>query len=169
MSLPRSDSKLKRLPIAVICELVRQLQTPGVTQADALAWLKRAHGVSSSAGALSEAYTYLVCRARAHEREQKIEAWMAGEKLEHPELSDEELFRRGQRKFTMLAIAEEDPRSWAMIQKTQRDREQLSLDRDKFEEMKRQAAKADATEKVLGDAALTPEQRAQRIREIYGR
>lgn len=130
---PRSDSKLKRLPIAVICELVTRCQTPGVTQAEALAWLKREHGVAASASALSQSYTYLVSRAAAHDREQKIGAWMDAEKLEHPELSDEELFRRGQRKFTLMTIAEEDPKGWAMIQKTARDKEAVSLDRQKFQ------------------------------------
>lgn len=46
---------------------------------------------------------------------------------------------------------------------------QISLDRDKFELMRLKADKADATEQVLSNAAMTPEQRAQRIREIYGR
>jgi hypothetical protein len=45
----------------------------------------------------------------------------------------------------------------------------ISLDREKFEHLKAQAAQAGATEQVLDDAALTPEQRAQRIKEIYGR
>lgn len=130
---PRSDAKLKRLPIAVICELVARCQQPGCKQTDVLAWLKAEHGVSSSAPALSQAYTYLVSRARAHEREQKVQASLDCEKLEHPELTDEQLFALGQRRFTLMTIAEEDPKGWALIQKTAREKESGQLDRQKFQ------------------------------------
>jgi len=129
----RADSKLKRLPIAVICELVRLCQTPGVKQTNVIAWLHDTHGVKSSAAALSDQYTYLVSRVKAHEREQKLQAWQDCEKLEHPELSDEELFRRAQRKFSLMTIAEEDPKAWALIQKIARDKEGLILDKQKFQ------------------------------------
>lgn len=129
----RADAKLKRLPIAVICEIVARCQSPGVTQSDVVAWLKAEHGVSSSVGALSVHYTYLVQRVKAWEREQKIQAWQDCEKLEHPELSDAELFRRAQRKFSLITIAEEDPKGWALIQKTARDQEAGLLDKIKFQ------------------------------------
>jgi hypothetical protein len=45
----------------------------------------------------------------------------------------------------------------------------ISLDRDKFELFKRKADQADATDRVLADHELSPEQREQRIKEIYGR
>ena len=82
---------------------------------------------------LSCFYSWVKLTRKTMEREGKIQHWLECEKLEHPELSDAELFRRGQRKFNLLAIAEEDPESWVKIQKEQREREQLVLDRQKFE------------------------------------
>lgn len=130
---PRADAKLKRLDLAVLREIVTRLTTPGVRQADVLAWLRAEHGVSSSAAALSSDLPYLQARVKSADRDQKINAWLECEKLEHPELTDEELFARGQRKFSLLTIAEEDPKGWAMIQKTQRDKEVSALDRSKFQ------------------------------------
>lgn len=130
---PRADSKLKRLDLAVMREVVALCDKPQQTLADVIAWLKAERGVSSSVTALSQDLPFLRARVKSAEREAKIEAWLETEKLEHPELSDEELFRRGQRKFSLLTIAEEDPKGWAMIQKTQRDKEGISLDRQKFQ------------------------------------
>ena len=47
--------------------------------------------------------------------------------------------------------------------------EKIKLDKRKVALLEQKAAQADATEKVLTDAELTAEQRAQRIKEIYGR
>lgn len=47
--------------------------------------------------------------------------------------------------------------------------ESLHLGARKIVILEKKAAQADATEKVLRDADLTPEQRAKRIKEIYGR
>jgi hypothetical protein len=45
----------------------------------------------------------------------------------------------------------------------------VQLDREKLELLKKKAAQAEQTERVVRDAELTPEERAQRIKEIYGR
>ncbi len=54
---------------------------------------------------------------------------------------------------------------WAKIR--QRG-EQLEMDREKLELLKRKAAAAEAAEAVAGDTELTPEQKMQRFREIFG-
>ena len=82
---------------------------------------------------LSSFYSWVKLTRKTHEREAKIQHWLECEKLEHPELPDAELFRRGQRKFQLISIAEEDPESWVKIQREQRGFEQLALDRDKLE------------------------------------
>lgn len=53
-------------------------------------------------------------------------------------------------------------------QQLELDRQRLQLDRDKFEEAKRRAAQADATEDVAKDEELTPEAKMARIKEIFG-
>ncbi len=54
---------------------------------------------------------------------------------------------------------------WAKIQ--QRGA-QLEMDRQKLELLKRKAAAAEAAEAVAGDAQLTPDEKMQRFREIFG-
>lgn len=55
------------------------------------------------------------------------------------------------------------------FEKLQLKRGELELTREKFELLKAQAERAESTERVLADAELTPAQREQRIKEIYGR
>lgn len=55
---------------------------------------------------------------------------------------------------------------FAKLEAKQRDQ---SLAERRVELLEKKAAQSDATEKVLSDAELTPEQREQRIKEIYGR
>jgi hypothetical protein len=47
--------------------------------------------------------------------------------------------------------------------------EKVNLDKRKVAILEKKAAQADETEKALKDSELTPEQREQRIKEIYGR
>jgi hypothetical protein len=49
------------------------------------------------------------------------------------------------------------------------EKQKLEISREKLDLLKRQAAQAEATESTLANAAMTDEQRAQRIKEIYGR
>lgn len=166
-SMPRADSKLKRLPLPIMREIVRRCGEPNMRQVDILAWLKAEHGVKSSDTALSEALSYLAARVRAADRDQKVDAWLECEKLEHPELSDEELFRRGQRKFSLLSIAEEDPKGWVAVQKLSVEKSDQQLSREKFELLKAQAEKAGQTEAVMKQP-LTDAEKAAKIKEIYG-
>ena len=54
-------------------------------------------------------------------------------------------------------------------EKLKLQRAQVQLDERRVSLLEKKAAQADATEKVLTDAELTPEERAARIKEIYGR
>jgi hypothetical protein len=130
---PRSDAKLKRLDDSIQDAVFRYATTPGVTQADARAWLEREHSVKCSAGAFSEFLSWYGARQRAREREQKIAALLDDERNLRPELSDEELFAKGQRMMTLLTMAEEDPKAWAVVQRTARDREDSILSQQKFQ------------------------------------
>jgi hypothetical protein len=134
----RSDAKLKRLPIEALIELVARRAQPNVTAADLLKWLAAEHQVYSSQAALSRCWAWIEARVRSHIREQKIDEWMDNEKAEHPELSDEEIFRRGQRRMELITIAEEDPLLWKHVQTVRRDKEtgvrdQIKLQRETCE------------------------------------
>jgi hypothetical protein len=130
---PRADAKLKRLADEVQEQLHRYVNQPGVTQMDGIAWLEREHSVKTSAGAFSEWLSWFSARQRAREREQRVNVLLSEERQIHPELSDEDLFSRGQRLMTLLTIGEEDPKNWATVQKVALDRQGLALDRQKFQ------------------------------------
>lgn len=135
---PSSAAVLKNLPperqaqIADRLRFKRPPEWPDNSQKAVRRWLKE-DGLETSEAALSEFLSWYLVRATLQEREQKVQAWLECEKLEHPELTEEELFRRGQRKFSLISIAEEDPDAWVKIQKTQRDKEVTTLDRVKFQ------------------------------------
>lgn len=128
----RADAKLKLLPATVQEQLAQVCNEPGGTLEKARTWLKQEHGVAVSVNTISEWLAWYQMKRVAALREAKVEAWLECERLEHPELTDEELFRRGQRKFSLLAIAEENPEEWARVQA-------LGLERDRRDEQKKTA------------------------------
>ena len=52
--------------------------------------------------------------------------------------------------------------------KVELNQQQLALDREKFELLKAKAAKAEAAEGAMKDQSLTPEERQQRLKQIFG-
>ena len=109
---------------------------------------------------LSSFYGWVKLTRKTHEREARIQQWLECEKLEHPELTDQELHRRGQRKFKLLSIAEDDPDSWATIlggetRAAQKDRE-LNLAERKFAETKKDE-QTKALELCLEEAKAFPD------------
>jgi hypothetical protein len=129
----RADAKLKRLAVEIHCEIVERLAAMGVTQLDVLGWLKKYHSVDCSPATFSRSLPFIRQRVKSHGREQVILAKMAERKSKEPKLTDEELFAFGQREFAELTIADEDPKGWALIQRTARDKETAALDRVKFQ------------------------------------
>ncbi|MBX3747322.1 MAG: hypothetical protein KF833_18590 [Verrucomicrobiae bacterium] len=82
----------------------------------------------------------------------------------------------GEHTLQILAAPTVDPealtpllRSFVVALGEARKRDALDLQREKFEHLKAQAERAAQTENVLDDAALSTEDRARRIAEIYGR
>lgn len=70
---------------------------------------------------------------------------------------------------TLLELATGMTKTALDFEKLVLKRGELDLNRERLELLKRKADQAEQTEGVLTDAALTPEQREQRIKEIYGR
>ena len=166
----RADAKLKRLPVEVHCEIVQRLSQPDVKQLDVLAWLKEKHFVSCSAPTFSRSLPFIRQRAKSHAREQIILAKMQERKAQQPELSDEDLFAWGQREFQVMAIADEDPKSWAMIQKTARDKEQLSLERQKFQRETIQLYlkwRGDRKSEALAERNIPNEEKIEALRKYH--
>ena len=130
---PRADARLKTLPVGRQSAIAEYLVAH--TLAETVAWL-RADGLATSPASLSEFLAWYSARQKIAQREQKIQAWLECEKLEHPELTDEDLFTRGQRKFSILSIAEEDAEAWSKIQATAMGKEKIELQRQAEQRMR---------------------------------
>lgn len=131
---PRPEAKLKRLADPLKDEILRRCLEPGVRQADVLRWVEAECGVDSSPAALSEFLSWWPARKRAMAHEAAVEAWMEHERENTPQISEEELFRRGQAKFAKLAIAEDDMKAWAVTTMAADSRERVELEKTKSQQ-----------------------------------
>ncbi len=134
--LPRPDAKLKQLgddEQQRLFDHVVGLKRHGGRQNDALTWITEQFGVKTSAGALSEFLSWFQARAEARADEARVTAFLDEERNLHPELTDAQLFERGQRAFSLLAIARQDPKAWTAVQKVGIESEGTALARQKFQ------------------------------------
>lgn len=127
----RSDAGLKNLPAELQRELA-DLLNGGRKLADGIAWLKD-HGHKAAASTVSEWLAWWNACDAARRREMKVDAWLADERKLHPEMTDAALFERGQRLFSLMAIAEEDAKAWVNVQRTTMEKNRGAFDREKFE------------------------------------
>jgi hypothetical protein len=163
---PRSDSPLKTLPEArqtAIAEFARDHSLK-----ETRAWLA-ADGFKTSEAALSLWLSSRRLSAQLAQNESVIEQILADLKSQNPALSEVELQKAGQMFFTALAIEQGDSLSWKRAQEVRLKHEAQLLAGRKIKLLETKAAQAEQTDRVLTNAELTPEQRAQRIKEIYGR
>ncbi len=127
---PRADSKLKTLPAerqAAIAEHARDH-----TLAETVKWLGD-DGLKTSSAALSEFLSWYSLRAQLARNESTVDTLLAGLAKDHPDWDPEKIQTVGQSFFTALALQQQDPKQWFLIQQTQMKREQLALDKNKFE------------------------------------
>jgi hypothetical protein len=163
---PRADSVLKTLPAerqAVIADYAREH-----TLKDTRAWLA-ADGVKTSEAALSGFLSWFTLQQQLSQNETVISQILDDLKTQNPELSQHQLQQAGQMFFTALAIKQGDSLSWKRAQEVRIKGEALALAERKIKLLEAKAAQADETERTLTNAELTPAQREQRIKEIYGR
>lgn len=135
--IPRPDAKLKRLAVPLRDEILRRCMEPGVNRSVVLKWLFDECGVSSSEGALSEFCSWWPARKRALAREAMAEAHMEVVREQHPDWSEEQVFAEGQKKFAIQAIADDDPKAWAVMNMSRDSRDRVSLEKTKTEQRAR--------------------------------
>lgn len=163
---PRSDSPLRSLPEDAQTQVIAWLQEK--SQGEVRKLVKAAHGFEPSDAALSGFWSWWHVRRQLHRNQATVGTLLEDLKREQPELSDEDLFSVGQRFFTALAIEQQDSLSWKRAQDATSRRELVSVMRRKLALLERKAQQADATEQITKDADLTPEEKQQRIRQIFG-
>ena len=164
----------------------------GRTYAEAAAWLA-ARGLTKADGRPvnpGQIHAWWAPRRKEFERrralkEYMLEAKAQAESLAHaPGLSGRLFLQAGLLQIGALVMkltqhGSADPETIRQVKdlyhslvagvREMRGGEELQLTREKFEELKRRAARDEQTERVVDDAQLTPEERAQRIKEIFGR
>lgn len=69
--------------------------------------------------------------------------------------------------FTAAALRRQDPDLYATLRRLSLAEQQLALDRERLELLRRKAAQADAAQAVAA-SSLTPEEKAAKFREIFG-
>ena len=151
MKKPRSDSILKTLPEARQEEVAEYLHEHSLSATRA--WLA-ADGIKTSLAALSYFGAWHATLRQLAKNESAVEALIDNLKSENPDWTPQQLEGAGQAFFTALAIQQQDPKGWRDSQTIALKRDELNLSREKFEHLKAQADKADATEHVLDDAVL---------------
>lgn len=168
--IPRADAKLKRLPEEIQAHIVEMCSKPGVTQRAILDWIERECDVKSSTGALSEFLSWYAARQEAKRDEQRIAVFLDEERQLHPELTKEQLFERGQRMFSLLAMSRQDPLEWYRVQRTQAMADTTKLDREKF---KRETGELflkwyadERAKEIAGNSAATHEDKLRALDQL---
>lgn len=172
---PRSDSKLDALDPEQQRQLCEWLLTPGLGYAEVKELVKETFGVSTNASSLSAFYQSR-CAAYIIQRRREAVS-LAGEFAEEirkspMEFTDASLAAAGELVFRLANSPNVKPADVKRLldlmlkaRSQEMERERLQLDREKFERLKSQDEKA---RKTMGDEQLTPEQKQQKLREIFG-
>ena len=128
---PRSDSPLRSLPDDDQTQVIAWLSQG--SQANARRQIKAAYGFEPSDAALSGFWSWYHVRRQLARNESTTQALVAELAQENPDLSPEKLQEAGQAFFSALAVEQQDALAWAAAQKIGIARQQLALDRAKFQ------------------------------------
>ncbi|MDP3851973.1 MAG: hypothetical protein Q8Q59_15835 [Luteolibacter sp.] len=167
----RADAKLKNLPPDILDTLWR-LRNPDEeldkkhTYVEVLAWLKSEHGIDSSLGALSEFYSWLRLKHRienAARRATQVRLELAKDST----ITPDDLERIAQTVFTAETVENGDVEAFVKLATLRLNRQRVDQDERKLKILEAKAAKADAAEEVTNDGALTEEEKAARIKQIF--
>ena len=160
---PRGDSVLKTLP----AERQSVIAEHGVahTLEETVAWL-RADGLKTSRSALSEFLSWYSLRQQLARNESTVETLLKNLQTENPDWTPEQIQSAGQSFFTALALQQQDPKAWFMTQQLAIRKDQLSLDKNKFEFDATRAALAKLPElkAISSNKELSEDQKLEQAR-----
>jgi hypothetical protein len=184
--MARSDAKLKNLPRETLDELW-DLKSPDDPEQKALGLveicgvLRDQYKIEIGKSALAEFYQWLDVQRRMWARERLCDQ-IKEEIAKDPSLTPEQVRKAGQRLFMADGILERDVVKFkvaddsmgAEYRARQKDAEiairkkNTGLLERKVKLLEKKAAQADAAEKVSGDGSLTAEEKAARLKQIFG-
>jgi hypothetical protein len=167
---PRSDSKLDAMPESRVLEL-RDMMLAGKGHRECLDWLALECQVSVSPSALTSFYKRH-CAPVIRERRQfsVIKAEALGDAMAKDPVSWDEAIveRTKQLAFEFMSGDKIDPDAVKALLDALTKANKQALDREKFEEAKRKAAQADKAKEVSDNPALSAEEKAAKLKEVFG-
>lgn len=167
MKKQRSDAVLKTLPPALQVELFARCNAASYSAVRA--WLREAHSITTSEGALSKFYAWFPLSRRLEQAatfadtlKQQIEQLpaMNGRAAELSDIT--------QIAFEMQAAQEQDGELFFNLRKLRLKERDQKLAERRIVLLEQKAAQADAAKAVTTDAELSPAQREQKLKEIFG-
>ena len=172
---PRADAKLKSLPPEQKAELTDWLASENVSYAEARERLAKRFGVSTSVGALQDFYSS-ECFGLRNRHARDVADELKTQLLDSPELFDEATIGAvSQRAFELAVARDADVDELATLVKMIGDSaklrlkaQELKLSERRVAILEKKAAQAEAAETVTRDQKLTPDQREERYKEIFG-
>jgi len=164
---PRSDATLKTLPEAVQEALFALLRTESYARVRDIA--REKWEVQTSPAALSEFFRWYPLSRRlevAKSTADEMAKILAG--LGDVTLDAAAIQRATQAMFEAQALRANDSETYIQLAKLRLSREAGERDARRIALLETRAAQADKAEGVTRDETLTPEERAARLREIFG-
>jgi hypothetical protein len=168
---PRTDAVLLHLPLEQQKELSEWLLDGGLSYRAAAAAMLKEFNVKTSATAVHDFY-HTVCAPELLRRRSVAVSTaeeVAAEAEASPGRWDEAaLDKLKQRVFEMMLNPQADPKDTKALFGLILKAKDQSLDERKVTLMEKKAAQADEASKVVGDEQLSPEQKQQRLKQIFG-
>jgi hypothetical protein len=167
----RADSKLKNLPetdqetIWLLMHPTDATVTPWTLEA-VLVHLQEEHEVSCALSTLSEWHSWYALKRRmeaAGERAEQAKLELAKDKS----FSAEDLERVAQAIFTAETLEAGNAKAYVQIAKLALQRRALDLDARRVAVLEAKAAKADQATSVANDEALSEEEKATRLKQLF--
>jgi hypothetical protein len=172
MKKPRSDSKLDALPPEQQEQLAEWLTIENVSYAEARKRVRQRFGVSTSAAALQGFYSRFAAPwkyLRAKGEADQFAALMEGH------FDEASIKRAKQLAFEAMTAPRPDLKAAKALLKIVGDsakveiaRQKLTLDSRKVAVLEAKAKLADQAKDIAGDANLSDEEKAQRVRSLFG-
>lgn len=136
MRKPNSNSVLKTLPPDRQADIAAHAQAHSLE--DTVKWLAERRspdrpGIISSSAALSEFLSWYSLSQQLARNASAVEMLLSDYVKDNPKLPPEKIQAMGQAFFSAMSLAQRDPEVWVQVQRLNLQREQLHLDREKFE------------------------------------
>jgi hypothetical protein len=166
----RADAKLKNLPDEILDTLwrFRNPEEDGekLTLEAILVQLKDERGIEVSISTLSEFYKWLRFKRRMESAQDRAQQ-AREEMLKDPTINADDIERVAQAVFTAETMEDGNVKGFVALAKLRIANKQLQIDERRIELLERKAAQADQAKTVSDDDALTAEEKATRMKQIF--